>query len=313
MKAVFLERGSFSDTTLFHIPSELSEYKEYTNTSPENVVERIRGMNIIMVNKVQLTADVLASNPHIKLILVTATGMNNVDLDYCRQHKIQVENVEGYATGSVPEHTFSLLLALRRNLLNYQQAMQAGRWQESEYFCLCEYPIQDLSGSHMVIFGKGSLGQKVASIARAFDMTVSFAEQKAADKVRDGYLDFETAISSADVISLHCPLTEQTQNMIAAPEFELMKKSCVLINTGRGGLVCEQSLANALNGDQIAGAAFDVASVEPMPRDHILQSLTHLPNFLLTPHVAWASDNAMQRLVNTAMEKLTAFLNQHSK
>jgi len=313
MQAVFLDRGSFSNTTQFDLPQQLTDYTEYKTTENDTLVERIQNADIIIVNKVILNAETLSTNPNIKLILVAATGTNNVDIKYCSKNNIQVENVEGYATTSVPEHTFSLLLALKRNLLTYHHAIQAGKWAQSEHFCLHEYPINDLADSHMVIFGRGSLGQRVATIAQAFGMKVSFCEHKQAEVTRPGYMKFEEAIAMADVISLHCPLDENNKNMIAEHEFNMMKNTCVLINTGRGGLVCEQALVDAINHKKIAAAGFDVATIEPMPENHILQKLTHAPNFLLTPHVAWASDKAMQLLADKVMENLDNFLNKQHK
>ena len=309
MKAVFLDRASFPDSISFNYPSDIT-VTEYDNTLAEQVEERIQNADVILVNKVQLTQTSLSKCHTLSLILVTATGTNNVDLDYCKAHNITVKNVSGYSINSVPEHTFSLLLALKRNLISYQQAVQKGDWGQSAHFCFHDYPITDLAGSNLVIFGKGALGKQVAKIATAFGMQCYFSERKGANQIREGYIAFDKALKLADVISFHCPLTPENQHMIDAAAFTKMKPNCVLINTGRAGLVEENALANAIRTKQIAGAGFDVASIEPMPNNHLLQSLSQEPNFILTPHIAWASHNSMQTLANTCIQQLNDFVNR---
>ena len=308
MKAVFLDRGSFPESIKFNYPTSLESVSEYPSTEKNQVLERIKGFDIVLSNKVQLTAEVLGQATSVKLILVTATGTNNVDLEYCQQNNILVKNVTGYSINSVPEHTFSLLLALKRNLIAYSQATRNGDWAKSEHFCFHDFPITDLAGSNLVIFGKGALGNQVAKIAEAFGMKTFFSERKHAREVRDGYIAFDTAIEIADVISFHCPLTEDNRHMIDEAAFSNMKANCVLINTGRGGLVDETALANAIRAKEIAGAGFDVASSEPMPSSHLLQALSKEANFILTPHVAWASQDSMQTLANTSMQQLFDFI-----
>lgn len=308
MKAVFLDRGSFPSSIKFDYPKELKECREYQTTSCEQTLERVMGFDIVLVNKVTLGADVLAQCPTIKLILVTATGTNNIDLEYCKANNIDVKNVSGYSINSVPEHTFSLLLALKRNLIAYSQATEKGDWGKSEHFCFHDYPISDLAGNTLVIFGKGALGNQVAIIAKAFGMQTFFSERKGVANVREGYIAFDEALAIADVITFHCPLTKDNKHMIDGQAFSKMKTNCVLINTGRGGLVDEVALSNAIIDKQIAGAGFDVATVEPMPSTHLLQALSKHPNVILTPHVAWASQGSMQTLANTSMQQLTEFL-----
>ncbi|TBR38550.1 D-2-hydroxyacid dehydrogenase [Marinomonas agarivorans] len=308
MKAVFLDRGSFAANTRFDFSDLVSHYDEYQITDASDTLSRIQNADIVITNKVILNADILSQAPKVKYILILATGTNNVDLSYCQANQIQVDNIEGYSTDTVPEHTFAMLLALKRNLLSYQQAMKDGKWANSDHFCLRDFPLTDLANTNMIIIGSGALGQRVKNIAEAFNMNTYFAERKGQTQCREGYLPFERALKIADVITLHCPLTDNTKNMIAEAEFALMKPSTLLINTGRGGLVSETALSTAIKTQQIAGAAFDVATQEPMPADHPLQALTDYPNFLLTPHVAWASDGAMQKLANIAQQKLTNFV-----
>jgi glycerate dehydrogenase len=310
MKAVFLDRGSFPDHINIQLPVKVIDVVTYENTPIELVAERIKDANIVLTNKVVVDATAINGTADLKLVQVMATGTNNIDLDACKDKNISVQNVSGYSTTSVPEHTFAMLLALRRSLFSYLDAVKAGRWSSSEYFCFLDYPIKDLSGSTMAIFGNGSLGKEVAAIALAFGMKVVFAERKGATNTRPGYICFEEALKVADVININCPLTPETKDLISDDEFSLMKNSCLLLNISRGGIVDESALVRAFENNAIAGAAFDVATQEPMPLDNPLQSLSKRPNFLLTPHVAWASDEAMQTLVDMAMDKITSFIDK---
>lgn len=308
MKAVFLDRGSFPKQINIQLPTQIKEVVEYENSSLEQVAERIKDAAIVLTNKSMVDADAMNGAANLKLIQVMATGTNNVDLEACKNKHITVQNVSDYSTISVPEHTFAMLLTLRRNLTSYLDDVKAGRWSTSEFFCFLDYPIKDLSGSTMAIIGGGTLGKKVAAIALAFGMHVIFADRKGAKSTRAGYINFEEALTSADVISINCPITVDTKDLISDAEFLLMKPSCLLLNISRGGIVDEYALVRAFQHNSIAGAAFDVSSQEPMPLDHPLQELSKTPNFLLTPHIAWASDEAMQTLVDMAMEKINSFI-----
>lgn len=308
MKAVFLDRETFPNYIDIALPDQISEFVEYPISTPEEAIERIKDADIVLTNKAILNAEAIAQATSLKLVQVMATGTNNVDHQACKEANVTVQNVEGYSVDSVPEHTFSLLLALRRNLLSYVSDVKAGKWSDSKHFCFLGYPIKDIAGTTMAIFGKGTLGAHVAKIAQAFGMKVVFADHKDAETVRDGYISFEEAISLADVISLNCPLTPTTQNLISTAEFKQMKPSCLLLNIGRGGLVDEQALVTALKNQLIAGAAFDVSQTEPMPANSPLNELLDMPNFLLTPHVAWASDDAMRKLVGIAQDKMSTFI-----
>jgi glycerate dehydrogenase len=310
MKAVFLDRGSFPEYINIRLPAQITDIIEYDNTSPEEVAERIKDASIVLTNKVVVNAAAINSAQDLKLIQVMATGTNNVDFDACKNKNITVQNVADYSTISVPEHTFAMLLTLRRNLTSYLDAVKAGQWASSEYFCFLDYPIKDLSGSTMAIIGGGTLGKKVAAIALAFGMKVVFADRKGITNTRAGYIRFEEALQLADVISINCPLTPETKDLISDAEFSLMKQSCLLLNISRGGIVDEHALVRAFENKTITGAAFDVATQEPMPLDHPFQMLTKQPNFLLTPHIAWASDEAMQTLVDMAMKKITYFIDR---
>lgn len=312
MKAVFLDRGSFPEDVFIPVPEGVKETQFFHNSNNTNTLERIQSADIVMTNKAVLTRSFLEQASNLKLVQVMATGMNNVDLDACKELGIAVQNVAGYSTVSVPEHTFAMILELRRNLTRYREAIKQGRWSQSEFFCFMDYPITDLANSTLCIIGKGALGKQVEAIATAFGMQVIFAEHKYADTIRDGYIAFDEAMEAADIISLHCPLTEQSHHMIDEDAFKLMKPNALLINNGRGGLVDEHALVNALKQGNIAGAGFDVATTEPMPQDHILQTIANLPNFILTPHVAWASESAISRLLQIACDNMDTFIKQQT-
>jgi glycerate dehydrogenase len=272
-------------------------------------VEYPKSLPAAVVNKVRIDAALVARLPRLKMIAIAATGTNNIDLDACRARGIVVANIRGYAVHTVPEHTLALMLALSRNLLAYRESVQAGRWQQSEQFCFFDHPIRDLHGATLALLGSGSLGCGVASLAEAVGMRILRSDRKGAHRVRPGYVAFEQALAEADVISLHCPLTDETRHLIGEHELRAMKRSALLINTARGGLVDEEALARALREGWIAGAGFDVLTVEPPAAGNVLLApdLLALPNFLLTPHVAWASRPAMQSLADQLTANLEAF------
>ncbi|HUH41325.1 MAG TPA: D-2-hydroxyacid dehydrogenase, partial [Castellaniella sp.] len=245
--------------------------------------------------------------PRLRLIALAATGTDNIDLRACAQAGIVVSNVRDYATHSVPEHTMALILALRRSLIAYRQSVIEGRWQSASSFCYFDYPIRDLSHSTLGIIGRGALGEAVAELARAFGMKVQFAARREVDAPAEDYTSFGHVLRTSDIISLHCPLNEQTRGMIGEAEFRLMERKPLLINTARGGLVDEHALVRALRDGQLSGAAFDVASQEPPGPDHPLMSIAHLPNFILTPHVAWASAEAIATMIHQVRDNIEAF------
>lgn len=304
-RIVFLERDSIRGT--FRRPDFPHDYAEYPLTKPEELAPRVRDASIVIVNKVQLRGELLATLPNLRMVAVAATGTDNVDLAWCRANGVVASNIRGYAVHTVPEHVIALALALRRNLLAYRRDVQAGRWQQAPMFCFFDHPIGDLHGATLGIIGRGSLGEGVARLAEAFGMRVLWAEHKGAEKVRPGRTAFEAVLREADVISLHCPLNEATRGMIGAAELNLMKPDAVLINTARGGLVDEAALAGALKEGRIGGAGFDVLSQEPPREGHPLLAIDQ-PNFILTPHVAWASARAMQALLDQLTANIEAFV-----
>jgi len=231
-----------------------------------------------------------------------------IDLAAAAARGIVVSNVRNYAAHTVPEHTFALILALRRSLLAYRDSVARGRWQEAAEFTFFDHPIRDLAGSTLGIVGDGVLGKAVAEIGKAFGMEVLFSDYKGTTGMGPLYTPFAEVMRRSDIITLHAPLMPSTRNLIGRPEFALMQRRPLLINAARGGLVDEEALAEALTSGQIAGAAFDVATAEPPPRDHPLMRLLHLPNFILTPHIAWASREAIQALADQVVDNIEAFM-----
>lgn len=308
MHIVFLDRETLSPQTQLRRPDFEHTWEAHDRTSAEQVAERIAQADIVIVNKVKLPAAVLAQAPRLKLIAVAATGTDNIDLTACAAHGITVSNVRNYALHTVPEHTFALIFALRRSVCAYRDAVRAGRWQAAGQFCFFDHPIRDLAGSTLGVIGDGVLGQAVAAMGRALGMRVLMSGHKGRSGQGRLYTPFEETLRQSDVLSLHCPLNTQTRHMIGAAEFALMARRPLLINTGRGGLVDEAAVGPALEVGQIGGAAFDVTSVEPPPPDHPFMALLDRPDFILTPHVAWASAEAIQALTDQLIDNLEAFV-----
>jgi glycerate dehydrogenase len=304
-KIVFLDRDSLHAQV--RRPAFDHAWSEHAASAPGEVVERLRGASIAISNKVPISAADIARLPDLKMIAVAATGTNNVDLEACRARGIVVSNIRNYSLVSVPEHVFTLMLALRRNLRAYTADVDAGLWEKSTRFCLLDHPIADLAGSRLGIVGYGALGRKVALIARAFGMQVCVTTRSPAGDADVTELPLDELLRTCDVVSLHLPLDERTRNMIGAQELASMKRSALLINTARGGLVDEAALAQALKDGVIAGAGFDVLTKEPPEASNPLLQL-RLPNFILTPHTAWASAEAMQTLADMLVDNIEAFV-----
>jgi glycerate dehydrogenase len=307
LKVVVLDRGTFPRDITFRELSFPNEIVFHDATSADEVDGRIAEADIVITNKVPLRADTIDHARKLKLIAVAATGYDIVDLAACARRGVTVSNIRNYAINTVPEHTFALILALRRSITAYRQSVAAGDWQRSGQFCYFDYPINDLSGSTLGIIGDGVLGRAVADIGRAFGMRVLFSAYKGVSGMGPLYTPFEDVLRQSDVITLHSPLMSSTRNMIAAAEFALMEGRPLLINTARGGLVDEAALERALREGQIGGAGFDVVTAEPPPPDHPLMRLLDLPNFILTPHVAWASREAIQGLADQLFENIELF------
>ena len=298
---VFLERQSVKANV--RRPGCATTYTEYDKTAPEQVIERLRDATVAIINKVVLRDATLAQLPKLKLIAMAATGYDCIEVDACRRRGIALANIRDYAVHTVPEHVFAMVLALRRNLLAYRHDVEQGAWQRSEQFCFLTHPIGDLFGATIGIIGEGAIGQGTAAIARGFGMKVLFADHEPPKALGVQFTPMQQVLETSDVISLHAPLTAGTRNLIGIEQFRRMKRNTLLINTARGGLVDERALIQALDEGLIAGAGFDVLTVEPPTHGHPLLDVRR-PNFILTPHVAWASDGAMQFLADQLIDNI---------
>ncbi|SSC67207.1 D-2-hydroxyacid dehydrogenase [Ciceribacter selenitireducens] len=305
---VFLDRDTLSPETILRPPGFPHELVVHDRTTAEQVRERIARADIVISNKVPLRRESLIHAPRLKMIAVAATGTDIVDLAAAKERGITVSNIRNYAKHTVPEHTFALILALRRSIVPYRQSVLDGRWQEAAQFCFFDHPIADLGGSTLGIIGHGTLGKAVGRIAEAFGMKVLIAGRKGTDQVKPGQTPFDEVMRRADVLTLHCPLNAETRGIISTREFALMEKTPILINTGRGGLVDELALEQALEKGEIAAAGFDVTDGEPPAADSPMMRIATRPNVILTPHVAWASREAIQALADQLIENIEFFV-----
>ena len=304
LRVVFLDRASIVANV--RRPRAASEYIEYPGSQGHELLERLKGATVAITNKVPLREAVLRELPDLKLIAVAATGYDVVDVGYCREHGVAVANIRDYAVHTVPEHAFALILALRRNLSAYRADVERGVWNCSEQFCFFDHPIRDLHGSQLGIIGEGVLGRAVAAIGAAFGMRPVFLDhpQRVGEDLE--YHPLPQLLAESDVLTLHCPLLPATRNIIGAAQLRAMKRSAILINTARGGLVAEGALVRALQEGWIAGAGFDVLTVEPPREGNPLLEL-RLPNLIVTPHIAWASQGAMQFLADQLIDNIDAW------
>ena len=309
MEAVLLDAGSLGldeldSSGLDALPISLTTY---AHTAPENVAERVKNAQIILTNKVVLSDAVLAEASECRYVGITATGMNNVDLAACKRRSITVTNVAGYGTDAVAQHTLMLLLNLAANFLAYHQDVKAGKWSQSQHFCLLDHPVTALAGKHAVIVGHGELGQRVERLFAALGMRVTVAARPG--KSNDSRPALASLVSDADVLSLHCQLSEETEQLINTELLDAIKPGCMLINTARGGLIDESALLAALDSGRLGGAALDVLSQEPPPADHPLLTYNK-PNLIVTPHNAWVAKASRQRLLDSVTAQLADFVRQ---
>ncbi|WP_372001298.1 D-2-hydroxyacid dehydrogenase [Tistrella mobilis] len=318
-RLVFLDRGTLSPGTRLRRPAFDHDVVVHDRTAPDQVAGRIAGASIVITNKVRIGADALDAAPGLRLIAVAATGTDVIDLAACTARGITVCNIRDYARHTVPEHTFALIFALRRSLLAYADAVRAGRWQAAGQFCFFDHPIRDLAGSRLGIIGDGALGRAVGRIGAALGLDVVFAAHKGrsvagAQGMGPLYTDFDRVLETADILTLHAPLIEPgphgpgTRHMIGRPEFARMARRPLLINTARGGLVDETALVEALEAGQISGAGFDVATAEPPAPDHPLMRIAGRPDVIITPHIAWAAEEAIQTLADQLIDLIEAFM-----
>ncbi len=306
MKIVYLDCSSLGNDLPMELFEQFDDYKGYPTTKPEEVLERIKGATVVVSNKVYIGEEHLKATPTIKLIAVTATGTNNVDINACKKAGVAVLNVVNYSTDVVAQHTFAMILSLSSSLFNYKKTVDNGEWQVSKSFCLMKYPVIELPGKTMGIIGYGAIGKRVAHMARAFGMKVLTLKRPGKLYTDDCFVDLDTLLSQSDVVTIHCPLTEETRNIITFKELYKMKKTAIIINCARGGIISEADLAKALEEDVIAGAGLDVLSVEPPLNGNPLLNLKK-GNLIITPHIAWASIEARTRLISETVNNIKMF------
>ncbi|MDH4609647.1 2-hydroxyacid dehydrogenase [Pseudomonas sp. BN102] len=309
-RAVFLDHASLDlgDLDLDPLRQVFGELELHDQTSHRDVVERLRGAQVAITNKVLIDAAAIAALPDLKLILVSATGTNNVDLAAARAHGVTVCNCQGYGTPAVAQHTLMLLLNLATRFADYRDAVRHDRWQRASQFCLLDFPIVELQGKTLGLLGHGELGSAVGRLAEAFGMHVLLGALPGRPP-RDDRLPLAELLPQVDALSLHCPLNEHTRNLIDAEELALMKPGAFLINTARGGLVNERALADALRRGHLGGAATDVLTQEP-PKDGNPLLASDIPRLIVTPHNAWGSREARQRIVLQMTENAEAWLKE---
>ncbi len=308
MKGVFLDLASLAeqDLDLGAFSAVLYDWRTFPATAPDERLDHIADADVVVLNKVVLDDAILRSAPKLRLVCITATGFNNVAIDTARELGITVSNVVAYATDSVAQHVFALMLAHHTRLFDYTAAVKRGDWSRSPQFCLLDYPVRELRGMTLGIIGHGELGQGVARLGEAFGMRV-MVSQRPGGEPREGRQPLDQVLRESDVISLHVPLLENTHHLIDADALALMKPTALLINTARGAVVDNQALADALRGGEIGGAGIDVLDVEPPPLDHPLLA-GDIPNLIVTPHSAWAGRQARQNVVDETVANIRAFI-----
>jgi len=307
-KIVFLDRNSLSKGARIRGLSAPANWSYYPTTSRQQVIERCTGADILVLSKCPITAATLAACPTIKHIAVAATGFNIIDLDACSEYGVSVSNIPSYADTTVSEHVICMALNLRRQMIQYRQQVINGEWQKSDAFCLFDKPVFDLAGCTMGIVGFGQLGQATARLAKAMGMKVIFSARKAHHADYATQVSFEKLVQTADIISVHCALNNSTSNLFDAQVLSQMQSHAILINTARGGIIDELALKNALLNKEIAAAGIDVLVEEPPQNDSPLLEIADLSNVIITPHSAWLSENAMQRLTDTLADNIDAFI-----
>lgn len=310
MLGVFLDRDSLDrgDLDFSRLEQVVSELRYHPATAPDQVAARIAAADVVISNKVMLDAAALQHAQRLKLICIAATGVNNVDVAAATMRGITVCHCRGYGTSAVVQHVFTLMLNLFTHLLDYRQAVRAGHWQQAPQFCLLDFPIRELAGKTLGIVGYGELGRGVARVAEAFGMRVLLAQRPGTLETEEDRLPLPVLLPQVDVLSLHCPLTPETRGLIGPWELALMRRDAILINTARGGLVDERTLADALRQGALGGAGVDVLSLEPPVDDNPLLA-PDIPNLLVTPHCAWGSRESRQRLIGQLVENIGAYLN----
>lgn len=311
MKLVMLDTRSLGNDVHLDIFNKFGEVDIYYSTEPHEVVDRIKDADIVIVNKVLLFENELSQAKKLKLICFSATGTNNVDLEYCKNHGIQARNVAGYSTISVAQHTFAMLFYLLESLSYYDKFVQSGEYTKSQYFTHFDRKFWEISGKTWGIIGLGNIGKEVARLATAFGCKVIYYSTSGRNNNSEyESVSLEYLLKNSDIVSIHAPLNEKTNNLLSTKELSLMKKTAYLLNVGRGKIVDENALAIALDDKEIAGAGLDVLEYEPLSFD---SRLLNRDNLYITPHIAWASYEARTRLIQEIADNIQAYLENNDR
>ncbi len=301
MQAVILDAGTLgNDVSLVSFEQLPLSLTVYDQTSPDQLAVRIADVQVVFTNKVVIGRELLKASPELQYIGVLATGMNNIDLTVCEEQGIKVQNVERYSTSSVAQHSMALMLSLANKIPANSANTLNGQWANSDMFCLLDHPMMELAGRKLLIVGYGDLGKATAKLAEAFGMEILKARIPGSESCSSDRIDLDEGLAQADIVSLHCPLTELTHGLLSAERLALMKPTALLINTARGGLVDEEALVTALTAGTLSGAGFDVLTEEPPLNGNVLLE-NPMPNLIVTPHCAWASVESRQRMINKAV------------
>lgn len=303
----FLDQGTIPDNIDWAAPNFEHEWQRHDFTQPDQVAKRLQGTRIAIVNKVVIDRDVIKACPELELVHVAATGYDNVDLDACKEYGVRVSNVKGYARHAVPEWVVAHLLSLAQNHTRYRQAQEAGSWTEADLFTLRVAPVREVRKLRLGILGKGDIGKGVARRLEPFGTDIVFLERPGVTPARAGYLPFDTALPGLDALLLTCPLTPDNVEFVNKALMYRMKKGALLINPSRGGLINESDLVDVITSGHLGGVAIDVVSKEPIANDNPLMALRHLDNFIMTPHIAWSSQEAVAELMRLTVETLNRF------
>jgi glycerate dehydrogenase len=307
LNITFLDAGTFPAHFDFEKPNIKYFWQQFNHTPENKIIERCQDSDIVISNKVVLNAETLTQLPNLKMIAVAATGFNNIDIEYCQQNNIAVNNVSNYSTDSVCEHILTMIFTLKRQLTRYNLDVHKDNWTDSEYFCRQLGPISDVNGSVLGIVGFGNLGKKLKHAAETLGMTVLISERKGKNSIRQGYTAFDEVLASADIISLNCPLDNENHHLFSQSEFNAMKKSAIFINTARGPLVNEADLLCAIESNDIAACGLDVVSVEPITKNNPIRQLFGKDNVIITPHVAWSSEKSLTNLMRGINKNIERF------
>lgn len=307
-----LDKDSLPSRIKIPRPSRPHEWIEYGNTDENEITQRVQYAEIVITNKVPITSDVLANSPNLKHIAVTATGFNIIDTQACKVNGVSVSNVPSYAATTVSEHVIASSLLLQRQVKHYAELVRQGAWQKTSTFCVFGKPFHNLSGATIGLVGMGEIGKATAKKANALGMKVVFCARKKINTDQIPYatqVEFSDLLKDSDIVSIHCDLNPTSQGLIGAEQIKLMKHHAILINTARGGIVDEFAVVRAIRNQRLGGLAFDVFETEPPKSNAPLLSIASLPNVLITPHIAWASEEAMQHLGDTTSNNISSFLN----